>query len=133
MNYVWPSQEQWSYIQNQGDKIGPVRMLNLLKYNAKADYSGHPRETPCSGEKAYERYRKHALPLAEEYGGVVVFSGNSLPAIIGPETEHWDEILLVEYPSVKAFFEMANSEKYQSFAYHRTAAVSDSRLVPMYV
>tara|TARA_Y100000814_G_C12115401_1_gene328647 strand:+ start:42 stop:443 length:402 start_codon:yes stop_codon:yes gene_type:complete len=133
MDYIWPSEEQWSYIQNQVDKTRPIRMLNLLKYKATADYSGHPGETPCSGKIAYDRYRKHALPLAQEYGGAVIFSGDSSRAIIGPETEHWDEVLLVEYPSVKAFVEMASSEKYQSFAYHRAAAVSDSRLVPMSV
>ena len=131
MNYIWPSEEQWSYIQNQVDKTGPVRMLNLLKYRENADYSGHPGEDPCSGREAYERYREYAVPLVETYGGAVIFSSNSLRTIIGPEADHWDEVLLAEYPSVKAFVEMASSEKYQSFAYHRAAAVSDSRLVPM--
>ena len=51
--------------------------------------------------------------------------------VIGPVEERWDEVLLVEYPSVKAFLEMVNSDAYQSIVYHRTAALKDSRLIPI--
>lgn len=130
MNYIWPSDKQWASIQNQIVSGGSVTMLNLLKYRDTADYSGHPEEKPCSGREAYERYRQHAVPLVEAYGGRVLFAGAGLPTIIGPTEKTWDEVLLAEYPSIKAFVDMAGSEKYQEFAYHRTAAIEDSRLIP---
>ena len=129
--YIWPGEEQWSYLQGKLASEGTVTMLNLLKYRDSADYSGHPDETPCSGRAAYERYKKHAIPLVEEYGGRVIVAGAALATIIGPTEKNWDDVVLAEYPSIKAFVEMASSEKYQSFAYHRTAAVADSRLIPI--
>ena len=130
MVYSWPSDEQWAYIQSQINSEGTVTMLNLLKYRETADYSDHPEENPCSGREAYERYRQHAAPLVEAYGGLLLFAGTGLPTIIGPADQMWDEILLVEYPSIEVFVEMTSSEKYQTFAYHRTAAIEDSRLIP---
>ena len=130
MDYSWPSEKQWAYVRSQIACTGTVTMLNLLKYRDSADYSDHPEEQPCSGREAYERYRKQAVPLVEAFGGRVLFAGAALPTIIGPTEKIWDEVLLVEYPSIKSFSEMAASERYQTFAYHRTAAVEDSRLIP---
>ena len=131
MGYIWPSEEQSAYVRSQIDREGTATMLNLLKFRDSADYSGHSQEDPCSGREAYERYRHHAVPLIESLGGRVLFSGNSLPTIIGPADVSWDEVLLVEYPSIKTFADMASCEEYQKFAYHRTAAVEDSRLIPV--
>jgi uncharacterized protein (DUF1330 family) len=39
--------------------------------------------------------------------------------------------LLVRYPSLDAFLEMIDSPEYKSSVHHRTAAIDDSRLIPM--
>jgi len=40
-------------------------------------------------------------------------------------------VLLVEHPSVEKFLEFAKNENYLKTAGHRTAALEDSRLLPM--
>ncbi|MEM7469540.1 MAG: DUF1330 domain-containing protein, partial [Pseudomonadota bacterium] len=106
-------------------------MLNLLRFKGIADYPNHPNEATCSGAEAYQRYSERAVPLIEKFDARVVFSGPALASVIGPTDEHWDKVLLVEYPSIKTFIDMASSAEYAQFAYHRTAAVEDSRLIPI--
>ena len=50
-------------------------------------------------------------------------------ALIAPEHEDWDELLLVHYPSPEAFLEMLADPDYQAATIHRTAALADSRLI----
>lgn len=106
-------------------------MLNLLMFRDIADYSDHPDEIPCSGEEAYNRYANTAVQLLKLVGGRLVFVGKMEEPVIGPVEERWDRVAVVEYPSIKAFLEMINSDKYQLIAYHRTAALIDSRLIPI--
>ena len=49
--------------------------------------------------------------------------------LIGPATESWDQALLVEYPSPAAFLKMVSDPAYLAITVHRTAALSDSRLI----
>jgi uncharacterized protein (DUF1330 family) len=49
--------------------------------------------------------------------------------VIGPLSEAWDEALLVRYPSRKSFMDMVAMPEYQNAAIHRTAALTDSRLI----
>ena len=51
--------------------------------------------------------------------------------MIGPSDEAWDEVLLVQYPSRKAFLTMAGNPEYLACTVHRTAALADSRLIAM--
>ena len=131
MGHLWPNNEQWEFIRNYPDQTAKVVMLNLLKFRPTADYSDHPDETPCSGEEAYQRYSALASPCVESVGGRLVYSGKSEAPVIGPVDEKWDKVLLVEYPSIAAFQEMGFSDEYRSVAYHRTAALEDSRLIPI--
>ena len=130
MGHIWPD-DQWEFLQNYSDQNAKVTMLNLLLYREFADYSENPDEIPCSGEEAFVRYVNLAGPCVESCGGRVVFYGKAEETIIGPVKERWDLVVLVEYPSIKAFLEMINSDKYQAVAYHRTAALKDSRLIPI--
>lgn len=129
MAYLWPGDDQLENLQSL-PQDRPVTMLNLLKFREQADYSGHPSEPPCTGREAYRRYAEKAVALVEKHGGRIVFSGAAGASVIGPDDENWDDALLVEYPDPGAFFEMATSAEYQAFAYHRAAALLDSRLIP---
>ena len=113
---------------------GPVVMLNLLRYRDVADYSAHPDlapPSPVSGRDAYAIYAAHTLPLLSDVGGEVVFSGHSLPFLIGPVDEKWDAVLLVRHQSAEIFLSFAQNEKYLAGVGHRTAALADSRLLPI--
>ena len=108
-------------------------MLNLLKFRVKANYSGLESIKPSegiSGEEAYQLYMDYTLPELKKAGGRVLFYGRSESFLIGPKSESWDAVLLVEHLSVPKFIEFAQSEDYQKNAGHRTAALEDSRLLP---
>jgi hypothetical protein len=61
----------------------------------------------------------------------VLFWGEGGPWLIGPEDQRWDRALLVRQHSVEAFMAFAANEQYLTCLAHRTAAVADSRLLPL--
>jgi hypothetical protein len=115
----------------QGDSIV---MLNLLRFHALADYSASPELaplTPISGAEAYQRYIHHTLPYLRDSGGELVFLGTGGEFLIGPESERWDLAMLVRQSSVESFLAFAAHRGYLAGVGHRTAAVADSRLLPL--
>lgn len=113
---------------------GPVTMLNLLRFRETADYSDSPElapDDPISGEEAYAIYSGLTLPHLGAVGGSVVFMGTGGPLLIGPQQARWDRVLLVQYPNLAAFLTMTQNPEYLAGAGHRTAALADSRLLPI--
>lgn len=113
---------------------GPVVMLNLLKYNDIADYSTLPDIAPdkeISGAEAYQLYIDHTLPFLKEAGSEVIFWGKGGQFLIGPEAEQWDAVMLVKHASTERFMAFAQQQDYLKGAGHRTAALADSRLLPI--
>jgi hypothetical protein len=113
---------------------GSVVILNLLKFRATADYSASPElapGTPLSGEAAYRIYMKHTLPHLEKSGGSLLFYGQGGEFLIGPSEERWDAAMLVRQTCIAAFLAFASNKEYLSGIGHRTAALEDSRLLPL--
>ncbi|MEM1117531.1 MAG: DUF1330 domain-containing protein [Bacteroidota bacterium] len=113
---------------------GPVTMLNLLRFRETADYTSAPEIAPeaaISGVDAYARYIDHTLPYLDRLGAEILFDGTGGPFLIGPEAEGWDRVLLVRHASVNAFLSMASNAGYLAGVGHRTAALADSRLLPL--
>ena len=113
---------------------GPFVMLNLLRFREIADYSGFPRlapSGPISGEEAYDLYVRHTIPFLIASGGSVEFFGTGGPLFVGPAEERWDAVMLIRQASVSDFFAFASNEEYLAGAGHRTAALEDSRLLPI--
>lgn len=108
---------------------GPVVMLNLLRFRDQAVY-GDPGEA-CSGREAYRRYSQTSLQAISTVGGSVIFSGKAHAPLIPSPGETWHQVFLVRYPSVAAFRAMLAMPEYQASVRHRTAALEDSRLVPL--
>jgi hypothetical protein len=118
----------------QRNIAGELVMLNLLRFRDVADYSASPELAPAqpiSGAEAYERYIAHTLPLLRTSGGDLMFVGDGGRFLIGPDDERWDRALLVRQKSVGAFMAFAVAEAYLAGIGHRTAALSDSRLLPL--
>ncbi len=111
----------------------PVVMMNLLHFNKQARYD-HQQTEPISGRDAYyHRYLPAWEKLASAIPGIqVVFLGAvEAGLVVGPE-DVWDEVALVEYPSMKAFQSIAESKDHQAEADpHRRAALEDWRLIAM--
>lgn len=132
--YIKVNQESGKRFYQDFQNNGKVVMLNLLKFKEKADYTDLELLKPekeISGKEAYKLYMKHTLPEIEKAGSQVLFFGTSNNFLIGPESESWDMVLLVEHQSVAKFMEFAQSENYLKTAGHRTAALEDSRLLPI--
>jgi uncharacterized protein (DUF1330 family) len=113
---------------------GEVVMLNLLRLRAIADYGAHPElapDHPITGAEAYDRYIAHTLPHLIASGGALLFLGEGGPFLIGPPGERWDRAMLVRQNSVRAFMAFASNPAYLAGLGHRTAAVEDSRLLPL--
>ncbi|MGD1890373.1 MAG: DUF1330 domain-containing protein [Cyclobacteriaceae bacterium] len=121
------------FYQDFHDK-GRIVMLNLLRFKSVADYSqlaSLKPEKEISGEEAYQLYMDYTEPLLNKAGSRVLFYGSSGSFLIGPEQEKWDAVLLVEHESVAKFMAFAQDEVYLKTAGHRTAALEDSRLLPI--
>jgi len=113
---------------------GSVVMLNLLRYRAIADYSASPQiapATPMAGEAAYRLYMEHTMRHLEKSGGKLLFFGHGSGFLIGPDNERWDAVMLVQQSSPAAFMAFASDAAYLAGLGHRTAALEDSRLLPM--
>lgn len=112
------------------DLDGPVVMLNLLKFGARAsDAAGD--DAGVTGEQSYRRYGDEVRAHLERVGARILWRGRVDSVVIGAEADHWDAVILVEYPSRKAFIEMTSTESYGATSKHRTSALVDSRLIAM--
>lgn len=131
--YLEPTQAAGRAFFMRGIK-GPVVMLNLLRFRAIADYSAAPELAPAkpiSGAEAYARYAAHTLPFLAASGGEVIFEGEGGDWLIGPEGEQWDRVLLVRQASTEAMLAYPDDPAYMAGLAHRTAALADSRLLPI--
>ena len=113
---------------------GPIVMLNLLRFAERATYpADHPDHgSDRSGREAYDHYKALMLPyMAEHVGAKTLVYTHALATLIGPADETWDEVLVVEYPSLETFTRMVGDPAYHRIGVHRTAALADARLVAM--
>jgi hypothetical protein len=113
---------------------GEIVMLNLLRFREVADYSENPELAPAepiSGAEAFDHYIIHTLPHLKESGGDLLFLGSGGPVLIGPGCERWDLAMMVRQSSVQSFMTFAANEAYLAGLGHRTAAIEDSRLLPL--
>jgi len=132
-SYIEPTLETGRLFVQRG-LAGPVVMLNLLKFGDAADYSAHPELAPAmpiSGAEAFDRYVWRTLPHLREGGGDLLFLGAGGLILIGPADERWDMALLVRQASVASCHSFASHEGYLAGLCHRTAAIEDSRLLPL--
>ena len=129
-HYLEPTQA--AAVSLLGRKIsGAVTMLKLREV---ADYSKNPDlcpVTPISGREAYQKYMDHTLPYLKKSGGEMLLLGDGGEFFIGPDDERWDLVMLVKQHSVERFFAFASDPECLKGLGHRTAAVEDSRLLPV--
>ena len=133
MRYLEPTQESGrSFVMRK--TAGEVVMLNLLRFRDITDYSATPDlapPSPISGADAFQRYIDHTLPYLRDSGGDLFFLGQGGTFLIGPQNERWDLVMLVRQQSVEAFLSFASHSAYLAGLGHRTAALEDSRLLPL--
>lgn len=131
--YLMPTQEAGRDFVMRKIK-GHVVMLNLLRFRKIADYSASPElmpDEPISGKEAYQLYIDHTLPFLESSGGEILLMGEGGNYLIGPTNESWDLMLLIKQKSVESFLAFESNQEYMKGIGHRTAALEDSRLLPI--
>jgi len=88
-----------------GPEDTPVVMVNLLSFKQDAD-GGNEGMT---GQESYARYGGNMRKFVESKGGRFIWSGRVDSMVIGESDADFQVIALVEYPSRKAFLEIASS------------------------
>lgn len=123
MSAIVPNPQAFQQLAQANDE-GPVVMLNLLKFKARAD------DGSGSGRDSYNRYGNAVKPMVEALGGRFIWAGRAEQLLIGQEDEQdWDVVALVEYPSRKAFIEMAMSKQMNDIHHHREAGLEKTVLL----
>jgi uncharacterized protein (DUF1330 family) len=123
-----PTGEQIKALVNS-ELDGPVVMLNLLKYAERA--TGAAAASGITGEQSYEKYGEEMQSRLAAVGARLLWRGRADSVVIGTDADDWDEVLLMEYPSRKAFLEMTSQKDFEKTSEHRTNALADSRLIAM--
>src|SRR4051794_3622989 len=113
---IRPNREQFIELAAAADD-GPVVMLNLLKFKARAD------DGDRTGGDAYRRYGDQAIEMIKARGGELLRSGKAEQILIGDPNEDWDAVLLVQYPSRAAFIDMVTKPEYEKAHEHREAGL----------
>jgi uncharacterized protein (DUF1330 family) len=129
MPSIEPSPEQLQQLLAASSDSTPIVMINLLRYRDHAAYPAGSDSAPCSGREAYQRYGASVTPMVIETGGGILWFGNVKQMVVGPDSERWDDAVLVQYPSRQAFITMVTRPDYVAASVHRTAALADSRLI----
>jgi uncharacterized protein (DUF1330 family) len=129
MPSIEPTPERFAALLGARDIPGTIVMINLLRFRQRAAYPPDFDATPCTGGDAYQRYAEVALQKVHAAGGRALWLGNVVLSVIAPEGEEWNEAVLVEYPSRRAFLDMIGDPEYRAATVHRTAALADSRLI----
>lgn len=114
--YIEPTRQQIEELASSPES-GPVVMINLLRFR------------PDGGAASYAHYGEGVMPCLERARARVLWQGRPETVVIGEGADLWDAVVLVEYPSRKAFLEMVSSDEYQAIAGRRTEALADSRLI----
>ncbi len=122
MSSIVPNPDAFQALAADPDQ-GPLVMLNLLKFKPRADGEAG------SGADAYRRYGEAAQKMIEARGGRVLWMGRPAHLLVGEESDRWDAVAIVQYPSPRAFMEMVTSTDYQRIHAHREAGLERTALI----
>jgi uncharacterized protein (DUF1330 family) len=121
---VYPTKAQLEALL-ASPETGPVVMLNLLRFKERAT---SPDEG-VSGREAYLRYGAAMKELVEARGGRFLWQGEVGSQVIGEGAEGFHVAALVEYPSRRAFVEIATSPEVAAIGVHRAAGLEGQWLL----
>lgn len=126
-NAIYPTSEQIAELRSDSSP-GPIAMLNLLKFRARAQYTDS-RKTDLTGAEAYNLYAQQMRAIVERAGGRFLFAGDIRSVVVGDVSDVWDVVALVEYPSPEAFARIATSPEVAEIGVHRAAGLEGQLLI----
>jgi uncharacterized protein (DUF1330 family) len=120
---VYPTRAQLEALLD-GPADQPVVMLNLLRFKPEATAP----DAGVSGQEAYGRYGEQMRAFVEKRGGRILWTGRVDSQVIGDSAD-FHAVALVEYPSRKAFVEIATSPEVAAIGVHRAAGLEGQWLL----
>lgn len=120
-NKILPNDEQISGFLENPD-LGPISMVNLLKFKKKAKYEDG-RDTNLTGKEAYKIYSSEVINFVKKYGGEFLFAGSVSRLMLGEVEDMWDAVAIAKYPNRKAMMDMTMDPGYQKIHVHRDAGL----------
>lgn len=120
---VYPTPEQIQKLLAGPDDGRPVVMVNLLRFKPTGDASG------TSGEELYQRYARKMIPFVVSKGGRLIWSGRVVSQVIGAGGDGFHMVGMVEYPSRKAFVEIATDPYVQEIGADRALGLEGQWLL----
>ncbi|HNY65981.1 MAG TPA: DUF1330 domain-containing protein [Deltaproteobacteria bacterium] len=122
MSTINPTGEQLGLLR-KSSKQGPFVMVNLLKFKSEGRRSGE------TGRESYERYTGLVEALLRKAGGRLLWLGSVDQVFIGLDSDGFDHVMLVEYPSRQAFLQMVSSPEYLEANQDREAGLERTVLL----
>jgi uncharacterized protein (DUF1330 family) len=131
---IEPDEQQFAEVAGLagGKRDGPVVMLNLNRYRERAEYEGDVPggvSAEVSGRDAYNRYGEVAVAVLARLGGRVLWHAGSKLTVVGDETDRYDEVIAVWYPSLAAFVALATDAELLAVRAHRAAGLQHATLI----
>ena len=113
---IEPDQQQLAEVSaiagSDGDR--PVVMLNLNRYRDR---------------EAYYRYAAVAATVLERVGGKVLWYARSQGTVVGDQSDLYDEVIAVWYPSLEAFIALATDSEIAAVRADRAAGLERAALI----
>jgi uncharacterized protein (DUF1330 family) len=116
-------------IFSKSDQTTPIAMVNLLKFRDEAEYADGRDAEGMSGAAAYGLYGQVAMAKVAEVGGRMFWGAPAAQTFIGGESDDWDMIAIVRYPSRAAFLKMVDMPDYRAAVVHREAGLARTALI----
>lgn len=111
--------------------VGSVRMINLLKFKAQAEYDDGSDGGCGNGTEAYMRYAAALFDgILASLGAKLVFSEPVAAGFIGDaDATNYDMVAIMQYPNIQAFLDMTSLPTYKQAAIHRDAGLASQLLI----
>ena len=110
-----------------GDDGKPFYMLNLMRFHKEVRRFTGSLEFNGTPLQSNQRYEDAAIPLLLKQGGYPTYAGIPQGGNVleqRPELDDWSRVLLVRYPSRRAFMDLVASPAYQAVAPYKLMALS---------
>lgn len=118
--------EAWDRLENtEATDDGPVWMINLMRYRARADYADG-RDSELTGREADDLYAP--LDTLTQIGAEVVLFGEVEDQLLGDEPK-WDRVAVVKYPSRRAFVDMQRRADFAEHHVHKDAGMESTFII----
>jgi uncharacterized protein (DUF1330 family) len=106
----------------------PVYMLNLMRFHPQLRrYEGSLADNQLSPEASNKHYEDVVIPMLLKTGGYPVYAGQAQGSNVlvhEPGLDDWSRVLVVRYPSRRAFMELVTDPAYREVAPYKLMALT---------